>query len=131
MQWSQPPPPPPPPPAPQQPQWQPPPLPADDRIKQAVRAGQVFDDRQDAARAVTYAQSFLKTGHDVSRPPVIGGILIGLAFTVALQFAAGYLFLLVIPVGLFIAVLVYLAWFSSKRGQVEQSLEANRRVAGG
>jgi hypothetical protein len=130
MQWSQP-SPPPPSPAPQQPTWQSPPLPADDRIKQAVRSGQVFDDPQDAARAVTYAQSFLKTGHDVARPPVIGGILIGLAFTVALQLAAGYVFLLVIPVGLFIAVLVYLAYFSSKKGQVEQSLEANRRVAGG
>lgn len=130
MQWSQP-PPPPPPPAPQQPQWQAPPLPADDRIKQAVRAGQVFDDPQDAARAVAYAQSFLKTGHDVSRPPLIAGILVGLAFTVALQLAAGYVFFLVIPVGLFVAVLVYLAYFSSKKGQVEQSLEANRRVAGG
>ena len=96
-----------------------------------MRAGQVFHDPQDAARAVTYAQSFLKTGHDVSRPPLIGAIMVGLAFTVALQIAAGYVFLLVIPVGVFIAVLVYLAWFSSKKGQVEQSLEANRRVAGG
>jgi hypothetical protein len=127
MHWSQP----PQAPQPPQPQWQPPPLPADDRIKKAVRAGQVFNEPYDAARAAAYAESFLKTGRDVSRPPVLAGIAVGLAFTVALQIAAGYVFLLVIPVGLALGVLVYLAWFSTKKSQVEQALEANRRVAGG
>jgi len=114
-----------------QPQWQTPPLPADDRIKKAVRAGQVFDDPSDAARAAAYAENFLKTGHGVARPPVLLGIVIGLALTVALQFAAGYVFLLVIPVGLFVGVLVYLAWFSINKPQVELALEGNRRVPGG
>ena len=80
---------------------------------------------------MAYAQDFLKTGRGVSSPPVLLGILVGLALTVALQFAAGYVFLLVIPVGLFLGVVVYLIWFHSKKGAVELSLEANRRVAGG
>jgi hypothetical protein len=79
---------------------------------------------------VAYAQNFLKTGHDVSRPPVLLAIAIGLALTVALQFVAGYVFLLVIPVGLFIGVIGYLVWFSANKQAVEVALEANRRVAG-
>jgi hypothetical protein len=116
MQWSQPP--------------QAPPLPPDDRIKKAVRRGEVFNEPYDAARAVAYAEGFLKTGRDVGRPPVLLGIGVGLAFTVTLQLLAGYVFLLVIPVGLALAVVVYLIWFSSVRGRVEQALEGNRRVAG-
>ena len=125
MQWSQP-------PQPPQPQpWQQPPLPADDRIKKAVRAGQVFEDPYDAARAVAYAQGFLKNGHDIGQPPVLIGMVVGLALIVAIQVTAGYLFLLVIPVGVFLAVIGYLIWFNASKPKVELALEGNRRVAGG
>jgi hypothetical protein len=115
----------------QQPPYQQPPLPADDRIKKAVRAGQVFNDPYDAARAVAYAEGFLKNGRDVMQPAVLLAIAFGLLVTVALQIAVGYVFMLVIPVGLFLGVVGYLAWFSANRPRVEQALEANRRVAGG
>jgi hypothetical protein len=50
---------------------------------------------------------------------------------VAIQLAAGYPFLLIVPVGLFLAVIGYLIWFSATKPKVEQSLNGNRRVAGG
>ena len=128
MQWSQQPPPPHP---PQQPQWQSPPLPADDRIKKAVRAGQVFNEPYDAARAVAYAEGFLKNGRDIAQPPVLIGMIIGLALIVALQLAAGYVFLLVIPVCVFLGVVGYLVWFNANKSRVELALDGNRRVAGG
>jgi hypothetical protein len=109
----------------------PPPLPADDRIKKAVRRGEVFNEPYDAARAVAYAEGFLKNERDLTRPPVLLGITIGLLFLVVLEVTVGYVFLLVIPVGLFVGVIVYLAWLKANRPRVEQALEANRRVAGG
>src|SRR5215208_7741596 len=107
------------------------PLPPDDRIKKAVRSGQVFNEPYDAARAVAYAQGFLKNGHDLMRPPVLIAIAFGLLLTVGLQFAVGNAFMLVIPVGLFLGLAGYLIWFSANRARVEQALEANRHVAGG
>lgn len=80
---------------------------------------------------MAYAQGFLKTGHDVTRPPILIAIAFGLLVTVALQIAVGYVFMLVIPVGLFLGVIGYIVWFNANRSRVEQSLEANRRVAGG
>jgi len=118
---------------PPQPQYQPtpPPLPADERIKKGVRRGEVFNEPYDAARAVAYAEGFLKNERDLTRPPVLLGITIGLLFIVVLEVTVGYVFLLVIPVGLFLGVVVYLAWLKSNRPRVEQALEANRRVARG
>ena len=109
----------------------PPPLPPDERIKKAVRAGQVFNEPYDAARAVAYAEGFLKNGRDLQKPPVLIGITVGLLFTIALQFVAGSVYVLVIPVGLFLGVVGYLIWFSANKGKVEAALEGNRRVAGG
>lgn len=108
----------------------PPPLPPDDRIKKAVRRGQVFQDPYDARRAVDYAQGFLKNGSDLARAPMIAVIFVGLMLTVALQIAVGNWFVVVIPVGAFIGLLCYIAWFSANKGRVEQSLAANRQVAG-
>lgn len=108
----------------------PPPLPADDRIKKAVRSGQVFSDPTDAARAVKYAEGFLKTGTDLSRPPILAAIALGLALTVVLQIAVGNWFVLFIPLGAFLALLGYLAFWASNKGRVQQALEANRRVIG-
>jgi hypothetical protein len=108
-----------------------PPLPADDRIKQAVRRGEVFADPTDAVRAVAYAEKFLKTGADLARPPVIGAMFAGLLFAILLQITAGVVYVLVIPAGLFVGILGYLAFWSANKDRVRQSLEANRRVAGG
>jgi hypothetical protein len=108
----------------------PPPLPADARIKRAVRRGEVFADPTDAARAVRYAEQFLKNGADLSRPPIIGAIFIGLVLAVVLQIAVGNWFVIVIPVGVFLAFLGYLAFWATSKGRVQQSLEANRRVIG-
>ena len=122
MQWS--------PQGPPQPQWTPPPLPADDRIKKAVRRGEAFADPYEAQRAIAYAENFLRTGQSVARPPILAAIAAGLAFTVLIQLTVGMWFYLVLPVGIFIGVLVYLAWFAANRGRVEQSLAANRQVVG-
>jgi hypothetical protein len=129
MNWPQQPPPPPPgyyggyPP-------QPPPLPADARIKQAVRRGQVFQDPYDARRACDYAEGFLKNGSDLSRAPILVAIILGLLFTVLLQLAVGNWFVLVIPVGAFLGLIAYVSWFSLNKQRVEQSLHGNRQVIG-
>ena len=108
----------------------PPPLPADDRIKGGVRAGQTFADPNDAQRAVAYAEQFLATGRSVMRPQVMAAIVLGLILLIVLQVTVGVVYVLVVPVGLFIGVLVYVGWFMAHRERVEQSLQANRQVAG-
>ena len=114
-------------------QWPhlPPPLPADDRIKKAVRRGQVFHDPTDAARAAAYAEGFLKNGNDLSRAPILVAITIGLLLTIALQFAVGNWFVVFIPGGAFLGLIGYVVWFSLQKPRVEQALHANRQVAGG
>ena len=128
MNWPQQYPPPPPPPSGGYPP--PPPLPADARIKGAVRAGQVFSDPTDAYRAVTYAEQFLKTGADLSRPPIIGVIALGLVLSVLLQIAVGNWFVIFIPLGVFLGLIGYLSFWALNKSKVQQSLEANRRVIG-
>jgi hypothetical protein len=108
----------------------PPPPPADARIKKAVRGGQVFSDPTDAARAVNYAEQFLKSGGDLSRPPILGAITLGLVLSILLQVAVGNWFVVVIPLGVFLGLLGYLTFWSSNKGRVEQALEGNRRVIG-
>jgi hypothetical protein len=130
MNWPQQPPPPPPGYPPQQQRYPPPPAPPDARIKAAVRRGQAFDNPYDAARAVGYAEGFLKNGRDLTRPPIVLAIIAGLLVTVGLQVAVGNVFALVIPLGAILGLLVYIVWFSAHRGKVEQALHANRRVLG-
>jgi hypothetical protein len=108
----------------------PPPPPADPRIKKAVRSGQVFTDPTDAWRAAAYAEHFLKSGADLSRPPILGAIAIGLVLAVLLQVAVGNWFVIFVPVGVFLGLLGYLAFWALNKGRVEQALEANRRVIG-
>jgi hypothetical protein len=108
----------------------PPPAPADARIKGAVRRGQAFNDPADAARAVGYAEQFLKSGADLSRPPILGAIVLGLVLAILLQVAVGNWFVVIVPVGVFLGLLGYLAFWAAHRGRVEQSLDANRRVLG-
>ena len=127
MSYQQQPPPPPPPPSAYPP---PPPAPADARIKKAVRSGQVFSDPTDAARAAGYAEQFLKTGTDLSRPPVLGAIAMGLVLSVVLQVAVGNWFVLIIPLGAFLGLLGYLAFWALNKDRVQQALEGNRRVIG-
>jgi|SRR5829696_6631563 len=118
---------------PQQPPAQyppPPPLPADDRIKQGVRRGDHFPDPYDAQRAVAYAEQFLNTGQSLMRPPVLLAMTLGLIVLIVLQVTVGVVYALVLPVGIFIGLLVYLAWFSANRPRVEQALAANRQVVG-
>jgi hypothetical protein len=122
-------PPPPPPPAPAG-YPPPPPAPADARIKTAVRGGQAFSDPTDAARAVAYAESFLKSGGDLARPPILGAIALGLVLSVLLQIAVGNWFVIIVPLGAFLGLLGYLAFWAANKGKVQQSLEANRRVLG-
>lgn len=96
-----------------------------------MRRGEAFSDPQDARRAIAYAEGVLKNGSDLTKPPVLAAILLGLLATVGLQFAVGNWFVLVVPVGAFLALIFYVARFSLERPRVEQSLAANRRVAGG
>jgi hypothetical protein len=112
-------------------QWSQPPLPPDDRIKRAVRRGEAFPDSYDAARAVAYAEGFLKNAHDLTQPPVFVAIVAGLLVTIVLQVTLGYWFVLIVPVGLFLGAIGYIAWLSVNRPRVEQALAANRRVLGG
>ena len=79
---------------------------------------------------MTYAEGFLSTGRGVTRPPVVAGILIGVLFLVVLQVAVGSVFALIIPVGFFLGVVVYLIWFFTHKDAVELSLQGNRRVIG-
>jgi hypothetical protein len=108
----------------------PPPLPADDRIKKGVRRGDQFPDPYDSQRAVAYAQQFLATGNGLMRAPVLAAIVAGLALLVLLQVTVGVVYALVVPVAIFIGLMGYLGWFAANRGRVEQSLAANRQVAG-
>lgn len=118
------------PPPPPQYTYSPPPLPADDRIRGGVRRGETFADPQDARRAVAYAEGVLKNGSDLARPPVLAAIVVGLMVTVALQFAVGNWFVLVVPVAAFLGLIGYVVRFALQRPKVEQSLAGNRQVAG-
>lgn len=95
-----------------------------------MRSGQVFSDPTDAARAVAYAESFLKTGADLSRPPILGAIALGLVLGVVLQIAVGNWFVIFIPLAVFLGLVGYLAFWAANKGKVQQSLDANRRVIG-
>ena len=108
----------------------PPPPPADARIKRGVRRGEVFPDATDAARAVAYAETFLKTGGDLSRPPILAAIAGGFVLAVLLQIAVGNWFVVVVPVGVFVGLLGYLTYYAMNKGRVEQALAANRRALG-
>jgi hypothetical protein len=108
----------------------PPPPPADPRIKRGVRRGEAFADPVDAARAVAYAESFLKGGSDLSRPPILGAIALGFVFAVVLQIAVGNWFVVFVPVAVFIGMLGYLTYYAINKGRVEQALAANRQVLG-
>ena len=109
----------------------PPPAPADARIKRGVRQGQAFAEPGDAARAVGYAQHFLKSGADLSRPPILAGIALGLVLSILLQVAVGNWFVAIVPVAAFLGMLGYLGFWAMNKGRVQQALEANQRVLGG
>jgi hypothetical protein len=109
----------------------PPPAPADSRIKAGVRQGQAFPDPVDAARAVRYAEGFLKNANDLVRAPVLGAVGLGLLLTLGIQIAVGNVFAVVVPLGGFLALIAWVVWLSLHRKRVEQALHANRRVLGG